>query len=142
MTKEELIEAAKAAVERWNALPEDERNGDRPWIMGWNAGYEHAQEEIERLTAQVERMREMTDRQILINLIASLSLADHMGDVANDAETALKRAGIPFNYSEYEGDEDWWPRLARWLAKEHGATTLYGTTFSDDVDDEEPAHDQ
>lgn len=41
-----IAEAMKAALEAWKALPEDERNGERPWIMGWNAGYEHAQEEM------------------------------------------------------------------------------------------------
>lgn len=35
-------EAIKAALEKWNALPEDERNGERPYIMGFNDGWEAA----------------------------------------------------------------------------------------------------
>lgn len=34
--------AIQRALQMWNALPEDERNGERPWIMGFNAGYDAA----------------------------------------------------------------------------------------------------
>lgn len=42
-----LSEAIRVGLAAWGALPEDERNGERPWIMGWNAGYEYAQEQAE-----------------------------------------------------------------------------------------------
>ncbi len=48
-TNAELLAAVKAGLEHWNALPEDERNGERPWIMGWNSGYEFAQEQFAAL---------------------------------------------------------------------------------------------
>lgn len=69
----------------------------------------------------------MSDRQILINLIAGLSLAEKRSDTYEDAIEALKQAGIPFNDTGYFGRESHWTRLARWLAKEHDATTLWGT---------------
>jgi hypothetical protein len=34
--------AVERALEQWSALPDDERNGERPFIMGFNAGWDEA----------------------------------------------------------------------------------------------------
>lgn len=75
----------------------------------------------------------MSERQILINLIASLSLADHMGDVASDCEEALKQIGIamPPDYDGSQYDE-WWHQLAHFLSAQHGAQTVWGTSLAED----------
>ena len=39
-----LDAAVLAALEAWKALPDDERNGERPFVMGFNAGWEAATE--------------------------------------------------------------------------------------------------
>lgn len=78
-------------------------------------------------------------RQVLINLIAGLSLADHMGDASEDAMRALKQIGIevPWDYEgSPHGDEGMY-NVAHYLATHHDATTLWGTTLLDD-DDEDP----
>jgi hypothetical protein len=36
----------------------------------------------------------MSDRDILLSLIKGLCLADHLGDVANDIDLALRRMGL------------------------------------------------
>ena len=40
----EIAEAARKALVAWHALPEDQRSEDRPWIMGFNSGWEAATE--------------------------------------------------------------------------------------------------
>ncbi len=78
-----------------------------------------------------------SERQILINLVAGLSLADHMRDVANDCEQALKLAGIEmpegYNGSKYDG---WWYQLSHYLSRFHGAETVWGTSLQEDDDDQ------
>lgn len=72
-------------------------------------------------------------RQVLINLVAGLTLADHMGDVWDDAYQALKQIGVIIP-DEPEGltrayaatDEH---QLGDWLARNHGATTVWGTSL-------------
>jgi hypothetical protein len=69
----------------------------------------------------------MTDRQILLNLIASMGLADHMGDVAGDCWRALELAGV-----EIPDDIGALNELMQWLGREHGATSIWGTKITDD----------
>lgn len=38
-------DAVREALRAWQALPENERNGERPYIMGFNAGWEAALED-------------------------------------------------------------------------------------------------
>lgn len=66
-------------------------------------------------------------RQVLINLIAGLSLADHMGDAADDCKHALKQIGIDWEKSDSE--QEWWAELAEFLARSHGAETVWGTSL-------------
>ena len=63
-------------------------------------------------------------RAVLLSLVSSLTLADHMGDASNDANIAIKRIGI--DVSDVE-----WEDLGVWLWKNHGVKTLYGTSFED-----------
>ena len=69
-------------------------------------------------------------KQILVNLCAGLSLADHMGDAAEDVDEALVQAGIITREESNEFED--MSELAGFLALEHGATTLYGTEQIDD----------
>lgn len=76
-----------------------------------------------------------SERQVLINLVTSLCLADHMGDAMTDALEALKQIGItPPSILDFEdaGDYDYEGSLMRWLGKEHSATTVWGTSVLED----------
>jgi hypothetical protein len=66
---------------------------------------------------------------LLLKFIASLTLADHLGDVADDMRKVMQLAGIDIEW-------DSWDELAEALA-ERGVTTLYGTTLASDNDYEE-----
>ena len=65
-------------------------------------------------------------RALLLQFIASLTLADHMGDVSNDVVTVLKRLGLDIEWDE-------WNELSAALSR-MGVTTLYSTTLGDDDD--------
>lgn len=77
---------------------------------------------LEANNSQVQRRREMRD--LVLQLIASLTIADHMGDVAEDIVEALKRLGL--------GDLEWQDLsdLGMELGK-LGVTTLHGTSLGD-----------
>ena len=57
---------------------------------------------------------------LLLQLIGSLTLCDHMGDVSDDVSEVLKRLGIKV------GDWNDWCELGHQLGNQ-GMTTLYGT---------------
>jgi hypothetical protein len=78
--------------------------------------------------ADAHKPPEPDPREVLLLLVASLTLADHMGDASNDALMALKRIGI-------EPDCEW-EDLGVWLGKKYGTKTLYGTSFEEDPLDE------
>lgn len=63
----------------------------------------------------------MTDRELLLSLLASLTFCDHMGDVADCVDRVMKQLGI-----EYEDTGEWELDVGRAL---HllGVKTLYGT---------------
>jgi hypothetical protein len=66
------------------------------------------------------------ERELLLQLIASITLADNLGDVADDVDTVLKRLGI-----EVEGDGvDFWEDVRATLGKMN-VTTLYGTKIGE-----------
>lgn len=58
-------------------------------------------------------------KQVLINLVSSLGLADHMGDVYEDCEKALRLIGI--NPPEWEEGSD----LMKFLEENHHAASLW-----------------
>ena len=67
--------------------------------------------------------------EILLQLCASLTLGDHMGDVGDDVLKALERAGV-----KVESDDDgegWCDDVSKTLAA-RGITTLYGTKLRSD----------
>lgn len=68
----------------------------------------------------------ISERQILINLCASMGLADHLGDVASDVWKALTDVGL--KPPSEVGDLS---ELMEWLGREHGATTVWGTSVVD-----------
>lgn len=76
-------------------------------------------------------MSETNERQVLINLVTSLCLADHMGDAMTYALEALKQIGIEVPQSIFD-EEDGDGSLMRWLALYHRARTVYGTDVLDD----------
>lgn len=63
-------------------------------------------------------------KDILLQLIASLTLADHMGDVSNEIQKALEQLGETPEWDDF-------PELQKWLHAK-GITTLYGTSIGDD----------
>lgn len=72
-------------------------------------------------------MQGPTDFQaILLQLLASLTFAETLGDVADEVLTVLGRLGI-----ELEDGWDWQDEVRRTLAK-LGVTTLHGTSLGDD----------
>jgi hypothetical protein len=81
--------------------------------------------------ANREKMPETVDeyRALLLSFIASLTLCDHMGDVAGDVQDVLKRIDLKIEWDEmYE--------LGRALGK-MGVKTLYNTELGSDDDDDE-----
>jgi hypothetical protein len=74
-------------------------------------------------------MQNKTDREILLSLIGSLTLCDHMGDVADDVDFALKAIGVPF---EWEDLSELGTKLGRM-----GVRTLYGSSLEEDDSDDE-----
>ena len=73
-------------------------------------------------------MADQTDRNLLLQLIGSLTLCDHMGDVSNDVQYVLTKLGI---------NDEWedWPQLAEALHV-RGVTTLYGTSLAEELERE------
>lgn len=88
------------------------------------------------------RAREIADahnekpghRDLLLKLIASLTLCDHMGDVSSAVGSALERMGIAYGPKEDEEEDDWGVEVRRAMHK-LGVTTLHGT----DIGEEEEA---
>ena len=63
----------------------------------------------------------MTDREILLGLLAGICLCDHMGDVLDQTNKVCKLLGIE------QTDEDWPDCLWNALADMGGVKTLYGS---------------
>ncbi len=76
-------------------------------------------------------MPEPDYKALLFQLCASLTLCDHMGDVAEDIFDVLKMAGLE-KAEEETGTEDWMDLVLKTLPP--GTTTIYGTTLRDDDD--------
>jgi hypothetical protein len=77
-------------------------------------------DELDRLRAEVA-----DGRKLLLQFIASLTLADHMGDAMNEADTVLERIG--YVVQETEGDE--LEQLQYQLSRDR-VTTLHGTLLA------------
>lgn len=67
-------------------------------------------------------------RTLLLAFIASLTLADHMGDVSNEVEEVLRCLGLKIEWDEMH-------ELGTALGK-MGVTTLYGSDLSADDDED------
>lgn len=66
-------------------------------------------------------------RKILMNLIAGMHLADHLGDVAGDVFEAARQAGLVTKEQAARfGDM---LELGEFLARRYGATTVWGTSL-------------
>lgn len=72
------------------------------------------------------------EKELLLSLIASLSLCDNMGDVADDCWTVMRRLEMPVPPDVSDMGE-----LGTWLGRQHHVTTLYGTYLGDDDEDED-----
>ena len=70
---------------------------------------------------------------LLMGLIGSLTLADHMGDAAGDVHFVLKQLGIETPHAD--DSDDWWSGLAKDL---HllGVKTLHDTALADEEGDD------
>lgn len=73
-------------------------------------------------------------RDILIGLVAGLSLADHMGDVYQDCLQALELAGInvPSILDSPLQNPTHWEHLRHYLAHEHNAKSIWGADLRGD----------
>lgn len=60
-------------------------------------------------------------RALALQFAASLTLADHLGDVSESLDKFLREAGVPMAWEDF-------PDLQRQLAA-RGVTTLYGTSL-------------
>lgn len=65
----------------------------------------------------------MSDRELLMTFIASLTLCDNMGEVVDDIAEVLKRLGEDIEWSDFD-------ELRRQLGA-RGVKTLYGTALID-----------
>jgi len=70
-------------------------------------------------------------RNLLLSLIGSLTLCDHMGDVSNAVDECLRRVGMPEDVLESD-----WEDLGKELGK-LGVRTLYGTDLYDPDESED-----
>lgn len=71
-------------------------------------------------------MSETVPTELVLQLVASLQLADHLGDVMSDVDWFLKKAGIKLEDNDTD-ESPYFDALARL-----GVTTLYGTTLGED----------
>lgn len=71
------------------------------------------------------------EHRLLMEFIASLTLADHMGDVSEDVSYVLKLLGM-----EDLAASDWGDETMQELHK-LGVTTLYGTSLEAEPEDKD-----
>jgi hypothetical protein len=69
-------------------------------------------------------MDENDYKELLMQLLGSLTICEHMGDVARDVEYVLKKLGHDFKWYELHEVADYFGSI--------GATTLYGTSLVDE----------
>lgn len=74
-------------------------------------------------------MEAVNYKELFYKLIASLTLCDHMGDVAEVIEEALRKAS---DFVWFDDLEDLQVELAK-----RGVTTLYGTSFEGEYEEED-----
>lgn len=78
---------------------------------------------VEMARLAFEAGRQSTSKDLLLPLLASLTLSDNLGDVGDDVYHVMKKLGI-----KYEDSGDWQSEVSFAL---HllGVKTLYGTTL-------------
>jgi hypothetical protein len=88
------------------------------------------------------RPADLTDRELLLQLLGSLTLCDHMGDVADDVLHVIRQLGIPTSSpTPFDGIqlvEGGWRVEVRATLRAMGVRTLYGTS----LDGDEPEEDE
>lgn len=67
-------------------------------------------------------------KAILFQLVASLTLCDHMGDVVDAMVEAMRKAGNPI--PDFEAESEWMGAVGKWL-HEQDVTTLWGTSLEE-----------
>lgn len=79
---------------------------------------------------------ELDYKELLLSFIASLTLADHLGDVFEDVDTVFEMIGVEVPEEvKYPEEGEYNEGLGEWLAKEYGVKTLYGTSLVNDEGD-------
>lgn len=91
-------------------------------IKAWNAARKYSRQH-EPVSSASAPVTEIDYRALLLQFVASLTLADHMGDVGTDVNMVLERIGVEIEWED-------WPELGRALGR-MGVTTLYGTPLGD-----------
>jgi hypothetical protein len=72
-----------------------------------------------------EHLKGKTDRDILLSLLASLTLCDNMSDVAGDIQQVMACLGEPWSSIEWGDLEELGDEFGK-----RGLVTLYGTELS------------
>ena len=69
-----LGEAVSKALQRWRELPEDERNGERPFVMGFNAGWDEreAAAPLHPTAAEGEGVADQRAREVVLERLRDL----------------------------------------------------------------------
>ncbi len=76
-----IAAAAKAALAKWNALPPEQRNEDRPYIIGFSDGWEEAEQaQAEQNAALVEALQ--TVREQLLEGCPTTTILKTIDDAA------------------------------------------------------------
>lgn len=75
-------------------------------------------------TRKGENMEEPNYKELLLQFLASLTFADHMGDAGSNMREVCKRIGLPHDWDDFDD-------LGR-ILKNMGVTSLYGTAIGED----------
>lgn len=75
------------------------------------------------------KKNDLNYRELLLSFIGSLTLAEHMGDVAEDVQEVLNRLGITDDWEDLSELGDILGRM--------GVKTIYGTGLISEEDDDD-----
>jgi hypothetical protein len=100
LDREGRSDLIRAALARWNALPDDERNGERPYIMGFNAGWEEALQNA----LEPQPIETAPKDDTMVWLLISYEDRDASDHPLTDAAIAWT---IGFNGLENTGQDEW-----------------------------------
>lgn len=96
MIPTEMREAViRAALEKWRALPDDERNGERPYIMGFNDGWDEAVKAAAEIAVGYAMQGHFGDDWAAGGACAARDIADAIRALADRDECASAWEELP-----------------------------------------------